>query len=37
MSAKIIKISDIKAPLSVVEIKEKIRSEYENIIRFCTQ
>ena len=36
MSAKVIKISDTKAPLSVVEIIEKIRSECETNIRFCT-
>jgi len=37
MSARVIKISDIKVPLSVEEITVKIRSECENNIRFCTQ
>ncbi len=37
MNAKVIKISDKKDPLSVVEIEEKIRTECENNIRFCTQ
>ncbi len=37
MSAKVIKISDKKDPLSVEKIKMKIRSECENIINFCSQ
>ncbi len=37
MSARVIKISDIKVPLSVGEITVKIRSECENNIRYCTQ
>ncbi len=37
MTAEIIPISAKKAPLSVEKIKEKIRAECENIIRFCTK
>ncbi len=37
MNAEVIKISNKKGPLSVVEITMKIRSECENIINFSTQ
>ena len=37
MSAKIIQISTPKTPLSVVKIEEKIRSECEKNICFCTK
>ncbi len=37
MSAKVIDISESKEQLSVEKIKEKIRSECENNIEFCTQ
>ena len=36
MSAKIIDISEAKEQLSTEKIKEKIRSECENIIEYCT-
>ena len=37
MSTKIIDISNVKDRLSVEKTKEKIRSECENIIAFCTK
>jgi len=37
MNTKGIEISDVKTPLSVVEIEEKIRLECEKNIQFCTQ
>ena len=36
MSAKIIDISEAKEQLSTEKIKEKIHSECENIIEYCT-